>query len=78
MEKLHKDYIKWFTAQFNFHPTDTYLAVNVIDELIAMRNEYQGNIPRPNILDFASKEEVDRVLNKLEIITFEEYKNWKK
>ena len=34
-------------------------------------NEYQ----RPNILDYAEPEEVERMLDLLKIITFEEYKN---
>jgi hypothetical protein len=71
----YKDYVKWFTNQFNCHPTDTYHMVNVIDELIAFRSEYQDKIPRPNILDYTEPEEVERMLDVLKIITFEEYKN---
>ena len=76
-DKQYEEYLDFFKNQFNSHPTETYMMVNVIDELIAMRNEYQDKIPRPNILDYAEPEEVERMLKKLEIITFEEYKNSK-
>ena len=69
--KTYKEYLRWFKKQFNSHPTETYLMVNVIDELIAMRNEYQ----KPDILDHVEPETVERVLDKLKIITFDEYRN---
>ena len=74
-KKFYKDYVDWFKKQFNSHPTETYLMVSVIEELISMRNELQDKMPRPNILDYAEPEEVERTLNRLKVITFEEYKN---
>ena len=76
-DKKYDEYVKYFEKQFNFHPTETYSMVNVIDELICMRNEYQDKIHRPNILDYATPEEVERMLDRLKIITFEEFKTSK-
>jgi len=76
-DKLYKDYLVWFKEQFDLHPEETYSTISVISELVAMRNEYQDKIPRPNILDYSEPEEVKKMLDRLRIITFEEYKNSK-
>lgn len=70
--KEYNRYVNWFSKQFNgIHPTNTYYMVNAIDEMVAMRNEYQDK----NILDYAPQKEIERILEKLKIITFDEYKN---
>ncbi len=74
-DNLYKEYLIWFKTQFKSYPTEKYLMVSVIDELIAMRNEFQDKIPRPNILNYVEQEEVKRVLDRLKIITFDEFKN---
>lgn len=67
---LYTEYLDWFKKQFDTLPDEKYLGVEIIRELLMLRND----LYLPLSKDIPNLEEQKK---KLEIITFEEYKNSK-
>lgn len=71
---LYQKYIKHFKKKFNCHPTkNNYQYINILDELQNFREIYQKEFNEG--IYHLTKEHSKEVLDKLEIITFQEFKN---
>ena len=65
-------YVKWFESHFNFHPTDNeFKLINPINEMIHIRSDIQMYL---NTKASFEREEMEKMLNNLKVITFNEYK----
>jgi hypothetical protein len=73
---MYNDYLIWFKDHFGFHPTDNeFVNVDPINELIETRKDIgytlNNNTKGWNRSDI---ENMYKKLNRLKIITFDEYK----
>lgn len=74
MSKIPKynRYVKWFESHFNFHPTDNdFKFTNPINEMIHIRIDIQMYL---NTKASFEREKMEKRLNHLKVITFDEYK----
>lgn len=73
-KELYVEYREWFRNKFGTYPEWKYHGISMLTDMLDIRDEFKN--PESDILDYKKPEEIERILNKVEVLTFEEYKNY--
>ena len=75
MNDLYNEYLTWFENHFGFNPVDNeFKKINAVNELIALRADIERYLNQDLVF---GRIDMEASLDRLKIITFNEYKESK-